>query len=165
MACLGALAAVPLARASEDVAGVGARVVGIAVVALIAALVLEWTALIPAALVLVGGLYAAQLAIDDAPLDTASPAFAAGLLVTAELAYWSLEERDHVQGEPGAGLRHAAFVAGLGVAALLVASVLLVLVDAVHTKGLTVDLLGAAAAAATMFAIVLVARGHGRTGH
>jgi len=43
--------------------------------------------------------------------------------------------------------------------------VLLVLVDAVHTKGLTVDLLGAAAAAATMFAIVLVARGHGRTGH
>jgi len=155
----------PLARASDDVVGLGARVAAIAVVALVAALVLEWTPLIPTALVLVGGLYAAQLAIDDVALDTASPAFAAALLVTAELAYWSLEERDQIQGEPGAGLRHTAFVAALGVATLLVASLLLVFVDAVHTKGLAVDLLGTAAAAAALFAIVLVARGHGRTGH
>jgi hypothetical protein len=48
---------------------------------------------------------------------------------------------------------------------LLVASLLLVVVDAVRTKGLAVDLLGAVAAAAALFAIVLVARGHGRTGH
>ncbi|MDH5279685.1 MAG: hypothetical protein OEW52_00895, partial [Thermoleophilia bacterium] len=110
MALLGALTAVPLARASDDVVELGARVAAIAVVALVAALVLEWTALVPTAIVLVGALYAAQLAIDDAALDTASPAYAAGLLVTAELAYWSLEERDYIQGEPGASLRHAAFV-------------------------------------------------------
>jgi fucose 4-O-acetylase-like acetyltransferase len=165
VAGLGALAAVPLARASDDVAGPGVRVTAIAVVALIAALVLEWTPLVPTALVLVSGLYAAQLAIDDAALDTTSPAFAAGLLVTAELAYWSLEERDHIRGEPGAGLRHAAFVAALGVATLLVASVLLAVADAVRTKGLAVDLLGAVAAAAALFAIVLFARGHGRTDH
>jgi fucose 4-O-acetylase-like acetyltransferase len=165
VAGLGALAAVPLARASDDVAGPGVRVTAIAVVALIAALVLEWTPLVPTALVLVGGLYAAQLAIDDAALDTTSPAFAAGLLVTAELAYWSLEERDHIRGEPGAGLRHVAFVAALGVATLLVASVLLAVADAVRTKGLAVDLLGAVAAAAALFAIVLVARGHGGEGH
>jgi hypothetical protein len=165
VACLGALAAVPLARASDDVVELGARVAAIAVVALIAAIVLEWTPLIPTALVLVGGLYAAQLAIDDVGLDTASPAFAAGLLVTAELAYWSLEERDHLRGEPGAGLRHAAFVAMLGVATLLVSSLLLVVVDTVRATGLAYDLLGAAAAATALFAIVLVARGHGRTGH
>jgi len=165
VACLGALAAVPLARASDDVVGPGVRVTAIAVVALVAALVLDWTPLVPTALVLVGGLYAAQLAIDDAALDTTSPAFAAGLLVTGELAYWSLEERDHVQGEPGAGLRHATFVAALGVVTLLVASVLLAVADAVRTKGLAVDLLGAVAAAAALFAIVLVARGHGRTDH
>ena len=110
-------------------------------------------------------IYAAQLAIDDAGLDSAAPAFAAGLLVTAELAYWSLEEHERVRGEAGAGLRHAAFVASLGVATLLVASVLLVFVDAVRTTGLALDVLGAAAAAAVLFAIVLVARGHGRVGH
>jgi hypothetical protein len=119
-----------------------------------------WTPLIPASIVVVGSVYAAQLAIDGASLDSAAPAFAAGLLMTAELAYWSLEERERVSGEAGAGLRHAAFVAGLGVATLLVASVLLAFVDAVRTKGLAVDLLGAAAAAAALFAIVLVARGH-----
>ena len=165
MAGLGALAAVPLVRASDDMAGPGVRVAAIAVVALVAALVLEWTPLIPAALVLVGGLYAAQLAIDDAALDTASPAFAAGLLVTAELAYWSLEERDHIQGEPGASFRRAAFVATLGVATLLVASVLLAVADAVRTKGLAVDLFGAIAAAAALLAIALFARGHGRESH
>ena len=165
MSCLAALATVPLVRTSEDMVGPGIRVAAIAVVALVAALVLEWAPLVPTALVLVGGLYAAQLAIDDATLDTALPVYAAGLLVTAELAYWSLEERDHVRGEPGAGLRHAAFVAVLGVATLLIASVLLVLVDSLRTTALALDLVGAAAAAATLFAIVVVARGHGRTDH
>ena len=163
--CLGALVALPVARASESLQEVSVRVATVALVALVAAIMLGWSPLVPASIVVVGGVYAAQLAIDDASLDSASPAFAAGLLMTAELAYWSLEERERVRGEAGAGLRHAAFVAGLGVATLLVASVLLVFVDAVRTKGLAVDLLGAAAAAAAMFAIVLVARGHGRTGH
>jgi hypothetical protein len=133
--------------------------------ALIAALVLGWSPLIPVAIVLVGGNYAAQLAIDDVGLDSVAPAFAAGLLVTAELAYWSLEERENVHGEAGAGFRRAAFVVGLGLTTLLAASVLLVLVDAVRTRGLAVDLLGAAAAAAALFAIVAVTRGHGRAGH
>jgi hypothetical protein len=51
------------------------------------------------------------------------------------------------------------------VVTLLVASVLLAFVDAVRAKGLAVDLLGAAAAAAALFVIVLVARGHGRVSH
>jgi hypothetical protein len=47
-------------------------------------------------------------------------------------------------------------------ATLLVASVLLALVDTVRTTGLAIDLLGAAAAAAALFAIVVVARGQSR---
>jgi hypothetical protein len=163
--CLGALAALPIVRASDSLQLVEVRLAGVGLLALLAALVLGWTPWIPAAIVIVGADYAAELAIDDARLDSSAPAFAAGLLVTAELAYWSLEERDHVRGEAGAGLRHAAFVAGLGVTTLVVASALLALVDAVHTRGLAIDLLGAAAAAAALFAIVLAARGHGRTGH
>ena len=121
--------------------------------------------MIPVSIVLVGGDYATQLAIDDASLDNTAPVFAAGLLVTAELSYWSLEERGRVCEEAGAGLRHAAFVAALGVATLFVASVLLVVVDGVRTKGLAIDVLGAVAAAAALFAIVFAAREQGRTDH
>ena len=160
-----ALAVVPIARASDSLQGASVRLSVVGIVALVAAVVLGWPSLIAASIVLMGSVYAAQLAIDDAGLDSAAPVFAAGVLVTAELAYWSLEERERVRGDAGDGLRHAAFVAGLGVAALLVASVLLALVDAISTRGLAVDLLGAAAAAAALFAVVIVARGHGQDRH
>ena len=126
--------------------------------ALVAALVLGWSPLVPASLVMLGGLYAAGLRVDEATLDGASPMFAAGLYVTAELGYWSLEEREGAKGEPGDGLRHLAFVAALGLAALFVASALLVLVDTVRAGGLVLDVLGAAAAAAVLLAVVLLAR-------
>ncbi len=130
---------------------------------LAAILVVGMPSLVPAPFVLVGGLYAAQLAVDDVPLDVAAPAFAAGLLVGAELAYWSLDERERLKGEPGDDLRRLAYVAGLGVATLLVASVLLVLADAVRTRGLGVDVLGAAAAALALLAVIVFARGRGPT--
>ncbi len=135
------------------------RLAAAGVVALLAALVLGWSPLIPVSIVLVGAGYGAQLAIDDAPLDMAAPALAAGMLVTAELAYWSLEERARVRGEAGSSLRHGGFVAALGIAALLAGYALLALADALRASGLAVDLVGAAAAAATLFAIALAARG------
>lgn len=134
------------------------RIAAVALVALVAALVLGWSSLLPVSLVVLGGIYAVQLSVDDAALDGASPMFAAGLYVTAELGYWSLEERERVRAEPGEGLRRAGFVAALGLGALLVASVLLVVVDAFRAGGLAVDVLGAAAAAAALLAVVVLAR-------
>jgi hypothetical protein len=134
------------------------RVVAIAVVALVAALVLGWSWLLPASLLVLGGLYATQLAVDDAALDTVAPMFAAGLFTTAELGYWSLEERERVRAEPGEGLRRAGFVAAFGLGALLLASGLLALVDAVRAGGLAVDILGAAAAAAALLSVVVLSR-------
>jgi len=133
-------------------------VTAIAIVALVAALVLGWSSLVPAALVLLGGMYGAELAIDDAPLDAATPLVAAALLVTAELGYWAIEERESVRADPGEGPRRVAFVAVLGLGALLVASLLLALVDVVRAGGLAIDLIGAAAAAAALLAVVLFAR-------
>lgn len=150
--------ALPLARGDEAFRGAGARVGAIAFVALVAALVLGWTTAIPAAVVLGGGLYAAELAIADAPLDVAAPAVAAGLFLCAELAYWSLDERQRWATDAGDGLRRVAFVALLGAAALLVAALLLALVDALRARGLALDLLGAAAAAATIAAVLVAAR-------
>jgi len=128
----------------------------------VGALVLGWATLLPVTLVLLGGLYAAQLAVDDAPLDGGAALFAAGLLVAAELGYWSLEERDAVRAEPGEDLRHVAFVSALALLALLVAGLLLVLVEGVRAGGLAVDLLGAIAAGAVLLLVVMIAR---RTGH
>ena len=134
-----------------------------AVVALVVILAVGVPSLVPAPFVLVGAVYAAQLAVDDAPLDVAAPAFAAGLLVGAELAYWSLDERVRLKGEPGDDLRRLTYVAALGVGTLLVSSVLLVLADAVRTRGLGIDVVGAAAAALALLAVIVFARGRGPT--
>lgn len=152
----------PLSRGSADIFAVGLRVAIAALLALVAALVLEQPWLIAASLLLLGGLYGAQLAVDDDPLDLAAAFVAAGVLVTAELAYWSLEERENVKGEPGDSLQRLAFVALLGVAAAVVATGLIALVDAVRARGLAVDVLGAMAAAAVLLAVVLAAGGRAR---
>ncbi|MEX0850334.1 MAG: hypothetical protein WD015_02410 [Gaiellaceae bacterium] len=135
----------------------------IALVALVAALVLGWSLLVPASLVLLGGMYGAELAIADASLDAATPLFAAGLLVAAELAYWAIEERESAEAEPGEGLRRVAFVALLALGALLVAALLLALADSVSAAGLAVDLVGATAAA-TVLIVVLITRRLGSAG-
>jgi hypothetical protein len=165
VAVLGVLAAIPVARASGSLQRVEVRIAAIALLALVAALELGWTPLIPVSIVAIGAGYAAQLAIDDEGLDGGVPVVAAGLLVAAELAYWSLEERDRVQGDGGERLRHVVFVAALALGALIVAAALLALVAAVRTTGLAVDIVGAAAAAVALFAIVIAARGHRPTSH
>jgi hypothetical protein len=136
----------------------GARVGAVALVALVAAIVLGWSPLVPAAAALGGGLYGVELAIADAPLDLAAPAVAVGLLLSAELAYWSLEERTRWRGEAGAGFRRVAVVALLGVAAFFVAALMLVLVDVVRARGLALDLLGALAAVTVLATVLAVAR-------
>lgn len=153
----------PVARADGTLQSVGVRVAVLALVVLVAALVLGWALLVPAGIVLAGALYGLQLAFEDEPLDSAAPVLAAALLLTAELAYWSLEERERIPGDPGDGLRHAGFVATLGVAALLLGGALLALVDRVRAESVALDVLGAIAAAGALTAVVIAARGRGRT--
>jgi hypothetical protein len=162
VACATGLAALPLARAEDDaLVEVGLRVGAIALLVLVASLVLDWPVLLPVTLFLLGGLYAAQLAVDDVTLDGAAPFFAAGLLATAELGYWSLEEREPATVDPGETLRRVGFVAVLVLGALVVAGTLLAFVDGVRAGGIAVDLVGAAAAAAVLI-VVLVAHRAGR---
>jgi hypothetical protein len=159
VACAAALAVVPLARAENDVlVEVGLRIAVLALLALVASLVLCRPVLLPVCLFLLGGLYAAQLAVDDAALDGAAPLVAAGLLATAELGYWALEEREPVTADPGETLRRIGFVALLVLGALLVAGSLLALVDVVRARGLAFDLVGAAAAALVLTVVVVAHR-------
>jgi hypothetical protein len=149
----------PLTRVGEGGRSAAALVVVVAVVVLVVVLAAGWARLVPAPLLLVGALYAVELVADDAPLDAAGPAFAGGLLVAAELAYWSLDERERVRGERGATLRHVVFVAALGIIASIVAAALLALVAAVRVHGIGVDIAGAAAAALALLLVAFVARG------
>jgi hypothetical protein len=153
-----------MSRGEDALQEVGARVTGVALLALVAALVLARAALVPIAAMLVGGLYGAELAIDDAPLDVAAPAVAAALLLAVELAYWSIEERYRWKGDAGEGARRAAVVALLGAGAFLVAAALLAIVDAVRAEGLALDLVGATAAAAVLVAVLIVARAQSSRG-
>ena len=141
----------------------GFRIAALALLALVAGLVLAQPVLVPVSLLLLGALYAAQLVEEDAPLDAAAPLFGAGLLLTAELAYWSLEERDRVRGERGEAFRRVAIVAGLTGVSLLVTAALLVLVDLVRAGGLIFNVAGAAAAASVLLAIVVAARARDAT--
>jgi hypothetical protein len=138
-----------------DALAVGVRLAALALLALLAAVVLGWNVLVPVAPLLLGAAYATHLAVDDVALDTRAPVLAAGLLLSAELAYWSIEERQGVRGERGDDLRHLGVVALLALAGLAVAGVVLAVADLARTRGLAVDLLGTAAA---VLVLVLVAR-------
>lgn len=162
--CLLAVAAVPLARGDETFQRVDVRVAAVAFLTLVAAVVLGWSSLVPVAVALVGGAYAAELAIDNASLDLAAPAVAVGLLFAAELAYWSLDERSEAPGDAGQGLRRWALVALGGVVAFVIASALLALVDTVRTRGLALDLVGAFATVAVLATALLFARGQSSKG-
>jgi hypothetical protein len=122
------------------------RLGGVALVLLVAILVRGWPRLLPLPVLLLGGMYGTQLVVDEAAIDTGAAAVAAGLLLTAELAYWSLDERVHVPAEAGDASRRVVYVALLGAGAVVVSLALLTLADAFRAQGLAIDLLGAVAA-------------------
>ena len=80
--------------------------------------------LIPFALLLLGALYA----IPDADGAVAAPIFGSALLLTGELAYWSLDERLYVRLQ--AGVLMPRLLASLAVAAAAIPASTLVLVAA-----------------------------------
>jgi hypothetical protein len=147
-----------LIRGGDVTVAIGVRVGIASIVCLSAALALGLPRLLPLPFLLLGGAYAVYLAVDDVPLDPTAPVLAAALLVSAELAYWSLEEREKIPGEPGEVLRRIGVLLGLGAAALVLSGALLALADVTRAKGLVIDLVGATAAGAVLALILAIAR-------
>jgi hypothetical protein len=132
-------------------AGTGETVV--AVVGLIGATVLavaflgRWQDLLPWGIALLGGQYAAALLLRDEEIDAGAPLYAAGLFVTAELAYWALERG------PTARAVVASRLTGLLAAALGAAAVGAIVLSAAEGgggEGAAVQALGLGAAAAAV---------------
>jgi hypothetical protein len=105
---------------------------------------------VPASIALIGGEYALVLSVDDSSLDTRAAVVAAGLLVAAELAYWSLELRAEITDEPGSYTRRLSVLALLALGALTLSGLLVAAVDLAGRGGLAVEIAGATAAFAAV---------------
>jgi hypothetical protein len=127
---------------------------GLAVVSLTCALVMRWTTPLAWAIVLLGAEYGAWLAERGAEVDTRAPLYAAGLLLTAELAFDGLE-RSVVRSESEVVARRGIQLALLAVGA--VAGGTIVLAAATIPVGGSVALTLVGVAAATV-ALALIAR-------
>jgi hypothetical protein len=124
------------------------------VVALALALVSGWPAPIPLAVVSLGASYAVSLHGHGA-IDGRAPLVGAGLVLVAELAYWSLERRTAVGEEPGLHLRRALSILATTVGAAGVAAILLAATSVPLGGSVTWDAFGLAAAAG---AVAVLAR-------
>lgn len=130
----------------------------VAVVVLAGGLVLRQALAIPIAVCLLGAPYVARLGFETDALDTSAPLLAALLLAVAELAYWSLELRGTIADEPGTYLRRVALLAALFVGTIAAGTGMLALVAVVATRGIAVDVVGAAAAAGAIALLVIAGR-------
>jgi len=147
------LAAYPAVAASK----LGWLYAGIAVGALVVlttGMVLRRSALLLWALVALGGIYAVWLGIGTHALDQRMPIVGAGLLLTAELAFDSLEPE---VGRPEANvvLARAIALVLLVLAAVAAGAVVLLMAAIPLSGGVVVTALGAVAA---VLALALIAR-------
>jgi hypothetical protein len=111
---------------------------------------------IPVALLLLGAIYA----IPDGDRPVAAPIYGSGLLLTAELAYWSLDERVRGRVHPGVGVAAPRLLAIVAVTAAAIPAAFLVLLaaeaDLARSPALTAA--GAAAIVACLGLLAALAR-------
>ena len=153
---LAALATYPVVAVDErkDVAaGIGAA--ALALLAL--ALARRITALVPWPIALAGAGYAVMLALNADATDAAAPLYAAGLLLAAELAYWSLEARG-VPEERGLLPLRVGVIAACCLGTIVVGGALMVAAAAGGRGGVALEAVGVAAAAAAVALVTWLAR-------
>jgi hypothetical protein len=152
-----ALTAYSAAVADGDAAAVAPLGV-LALATLAASLAAGWTSGIAWTLALVGAAYAVALAARGADaVDAAAPLVGAGLLLLAELAYWSLELRGPGYEERRVVARRLGALAALAFLSVVLGAFVVVLTAAPLGGGLAWDAIGVAAAAGTLAIVAWLA--------
>lgn len=105
---------------------------------------------------MLGAAYGVSLA--GKGLDPASPLFAGGLVLVAELAFWALEPGAAVRFGRAATARRFAVVSSVAIAGALLASLLLAVASTPLRGGVSVGIAGVAAIAAILALGALLAR-------
>jgi hypothetical protein len=126
----------------------------LAVALLLIGLVFRWPGPLPWAYACAGAGYTGFLFIQGGGIDPLAPLYGAGLLLSAELAYWSLEPPVHgALRERRVGLILAGCLAGGGLGGLM-----LTFAEVTVHGGLGLEVLGVAAAVAALTLIARLAR-------
>jgi hypothetical protein len=127
-----------------------------AVVLLALGLVGPLPSLLPWPLVILAAAYAWKLG--GGGVDQWAPVYAGGLLVVAELAYWSIELRGRAQDAERLTERRAALIATLALVAVGAGGLVLAATSLRIGSGVVTDLLGVAAAVAAVAVVAALAR-------
>jgi hypothetical protein len=145
-----------------DEAGVVGSIGVAALAVLTASVAFGWTSGIAWTLALLAAEYAAALAARDAStVDAGAPLVGAGLLVVAELAYWSLERRGPGSEEARLVVRRLAVLGGLALGSVLLGAFVVVVTAAPLGGGFAWDLVGVLAAAGTLAIVYRLVRAGG----
>jgi hypothetical protein len=128
------------------------------VVLLVAALLRPVVALVPWALASLAAAYALALVLADGDLDARAGFVAAGLLLTGELALWSVEARRWPQEESAAARSRLAGLVVLALAAATIGTLLVAAGAAVPADTRGVQLVGVAGAVGALLTLALLAR-------
>ncbi len=152
-----ALALAPLASGSPHrwlLLGVG----GSGLLALGFGLALRWSAGLAFGIALLGTEQAVRLATGPSRVDPWTPLYAAGFLLAAELAWWSIEPRVPAWTEHGTALRRVAAVAGACAGGSALAALVVLAAGAPLHGGIGLELVGVTAATAAVAVVAAVAR-------
>jgi hypothetical protein len=152
-----AIAASPLLRDAEQpvlLLFIG----GAALFALCVGLLGRWSAAVAVGVAVLGAQHALRLATGPETLDSWTPLYAGGLLLVAELAWWSNEPRVTSWSEGGVGLRRAGTVLSTCAGAAVVSALVVLAAGAPLRGGLALELVGVLAAMAALGVVACVAR-------
>jgi hypothetical protein len=123
---------------------------GLGLAALLLGLAVRWSAALAVSVALLGAQQAVRLALGPDALDAWAPLVAGGLLLVAELAWWSIEPRVPAWSEPWLAWRRLATVLLTCAGASLVSALVVVAAGAEIGGGFAIELLGVIAATAAL---------------
>jgi hypothetical protein len=110
-----------------------------------------------AALVLLGAEQAVRLATGPAHADEWTPLYAAGFLLSAELAWWSIEPRVPAFSERRVLVNRVAVLAGCCAGAAVLAALVVLAAGVPVEGGVSLELVGVLAASAAAAVVAVVA--------
>jgi hypothetical protein len=131
---------------------------GVALAVLLAGLMLRWSAALAVGVALLGAQQATRLALGPEAVDEATPLVATGLLLVAELAWWSVEPRVPAWAQGGVLVRRLGTLVLSCAAAVFVSALVVVAGGAPVSGGTALELVGVVAAAGALGVVALVAR-------
>jgi hypothetical protein len=121
-------------------------------------LVMRWNAPLVVGIASLGGEQAVRLATGPGKVDPWTPVYAAGFLLAAELAWWSIEPRVPAWWDAEVLGRRVFAIAGSCVGGALLAALVVLAAGAPLHGGVTLELIGVAAAVTAVAVVAVIAR-------